>query len=226
MTAWFAKYVLRLPDPVREGPPIFDEDEDFESVYEQRARVDQVLQFFEYEWGKYEQYIEADERLSEELEQHRIQYYNSINAIEFQAEQIAYLVDELLELRQEFRELHPSERKEVCIKLAHVKLDIGDRKTKRRNKEKERLKILEQVTPMLTEIKLNRLLEEEKYREQEAEVCESSFGRGSNSYSGLSTMDSEESVMSSSFERSSCTRKRYKHYTDDELTALLKVKDE
>ncbi|CAE8741437.1 unnamed protein product, partial [Polarella glacialis] len=77
-----------------------DEDEDDEKpIYEQRARLDQVLQFFDFEFEKYSGYFEDPQR----LEHFRVEYYNCVNAVEFQDELIAQLVEALLALRSQLR---------------------------------------------------------------------------------------------------------------------------
>eukprot|EP00439_Symbiodinium_sp_Y106_P076144 s498_g15.t1 len=119
---------------------------DDENIFEQRAKLDQVLQFFELEYEKFSGYFDDPQR----MESMRVEYYNCINAIEFQSEVLSQLapllqfdsmsrfslfavVEELLGLRGALRrgEALEMSRKDLSIRLANLKLDISDRKTKR-----------------------------------------------------------------------------------------------
>mmetsp|Transcript_48017 Transcript_48017/g.114125 ORF Transcript_48017/g.114125 Transcript_48017/m.114125 type:complete len:259 (+) Transcript_48017:91-867(+) len=214
-----------------------DEDEDGPNMFEQRARVDQVLHFFEAEFFKYDGYIEDAER----LEAMRVDYYNCINAIEFQNELLSTLVEDLLGLRAQLRgdpsiRSNPDQLKEIGIRLASIKLDIGDRKNKRFFKEKERKQLLEALSPVLADIKMRRLLAEQEAAQQQPEdtpdhlqsqAQESRAASPNESTDASSSMDSSQ-VWGSQAEIHQTTvksRRRYKHYSDAELSSLLREKD-
>lgn len=149
----------------------------------------------------------------------RIQYYNCVNAIEFQNEQLAQLVDELLELRSSLRSAEPAQRKDMCIRLAHAKLDIGDRKNKRFFKEKDRRTLLETLSPLIAEVKMQRLLEEQESERREADIASA----------GSEAAALEAEVWGSEREAHQTgakPRRRYRHYSDQELASLLREKDD
>mmetsp|Transcript_75407 Transcript_75407/g.140677 ORF Transcript_75407/g.140677 Transcript_75407/m.140677 type:complete len:254 (-) Transcript_75407:80-841(-) len=209
-----------------------DDEEDGPNMFEQRARVDQVLHFFESEFHTYDGYIEDAER----LEALRVEYYNCINAIEFQSEIIATQVEELLELRAQLRgdpsvRSNPVRLKEVGIMLASIKLDIGDRKNKRFFKEKERKELLEALSPLLADIKMRRLLSEQEAAKLEPEDTEQHFPAQAEAETAApSSFESSErtQVWGSQTEVHQTTvkaRRRYKHYSDAELASLLREKD-
>jgi len=210
-----------------------DDEEDGPNMFEQRARVDQVLHFFESEYHKYDGYIEDVER----LESMRVEYYNCVNAIEFQNEIIATQVDELLLLRAQLRgepsvRSNPTLLKEIGIALASIKLDMGDRKNKRYFKEKERKQLLEALSPLLADIKMRRLLAEQEAAKLEPEDAEQHFPVQAEAAADapLSTFEGTEAnqVWGSQAEVHQTTvksRRRYKHYSDAELASLLREKD-
>eukprot|EP00747_Dinoflagellata_sp_TGD_P212119 gnl/TRDRNA2_/TRDRNA2_85246_c0_seq1.p1 gnl/TRDRNA2_/TRDRNA2_85246_c0~~gnl/TRDRNA2_/TRDRNA2_85246_c0_seq1.p1 ORF type:complete len:262 (-),score=58.55 gnl/TRDRNA2_/TRDRNA2_85246_c0_seq1:84-830(-) len=221
-----AQYVLGEPYPLEESNP-----DDEPNIYEVRARVDQVLQFFEIEFDRYSPYVEDHAR----LESLRIEYYNCVNAIEFQCEIIAQLVEELLENRQLLREKVADipQRKEICIKLAHTKLDISDRKNKRFFKEKERRQLHETLGPLLAEIKTRRFLEEQANAQKPVEDTSTKVYMEA-AVSGKAASEFEQPDKAYATEmaahQNACisrrdARRRYKHYTDEELSSLLHEKD-
>mmetsp|Transcript_50234 Transcript_50234/g.160851 ORF Transcript_50234/g.160851 Transcript_50234/m.160851 type:complete len:245 (+) Transcript_50234:250-984(+) len=187
--------------------------EDEPTIYEQRVRVDQVLHFFECEYDRYAAFVQDADR----LESLRVEYYNCVSAIDFQNEILAQLVDELLELRGCLRSAEPVDRKDVCIRLAHTKLDIGDRKTKRFFKEKDRRALLETLSPLIAEAKMQRLLEEQASERQETEIQSTGFSAADSEVRGSEMQAHQTSVTA---------RKRYKHYSDQELASLLREKDD
>lgn len=219
-------------------------DENAPNIYEQRTRVDQILYFFEREHEHYAGYFKD----AEELERLRVEYYNCINAIEFQNELIAQLVDEVLDLRLQLRcgkldspptggpgslaaiRAQGAARKELGVKLAHAKLDIGERKTKRMFKEKDRRALVGTLSPLLSDVKLQRLLEEQASAQREAEDVPSFQSAASKSRSLDRVPVVEAEVVGSACEAnvtsSTMSRRRYKQYSDAELTALLRQKDD
>jgi len=212
------RYALGIPN--QETNTLDDEP----NIYEQRTRVDQVLQFFELEYERHEGYVEDAKR----LEGLRIEYYNCINAIEFQNELIAQLVDELLELRSSFRAASVPQRKEIRIRLEHARLDIGDRKNKRFFKEKERKNLLQTLSPLITEIKMGRLLDHQESEIRAAEDSRNSTaGRSDTGSKAQTDMASEEAwcTQMEAHQTSVKSRRRYKHYSDQELNALLRDTD-
>eukprot|EP00443_Scrippsiella_acuminata_P009508 CAMPEP_0115172704 /NCGR_PEP_ID=MMETSP0270-20121206/2952_1 /TAXON_ID=71861 /ORGANISM="Scrippsiella trochoidea, Strain CCMP3099" /LENGTH=284 /DNA_ID=CAMNT_0002585503 /DNA_START=35 /DNA_END=885 /DNA_ORIENTATION=- len=226
-------------------------NEDGPNIYEQKARVDQILHFFEAEEERYSAYFEDVDR----LESLRVEYYNCVNAIEFQNELIAHLVDEVLELRRQLRgevfevksigfgsaalKAADAARKESMVRLAHAKLDIGERRSKRRAKEKERLVLHGVLSPLISQAKLQRFLDEQVAEQRIAEDVSSSWQGQSARLStssevansaarrrGTGQLAREEAhVRSSHIEahesHATIARRRYKHYSDDELSALL-----
>merc|ERR1712039_1000421 len=56
-------------------------------------------------------------------------------------------------------------RMQTAIRLANIKLEIGDRRSKRRLKERERSVLLQKLAPMITTIKLP------KFFEEQIEIC-------------------------------------------------------
>jgi len=194
--------------------------EDGPTIYEQRTRVDQVLAFFELEHDRFSPYVQDVNR----LEQLRIEYYNCVNATEFQDELISQLVEELLDLRRNVREpgMDVAARKEICIQLANIRLDIGDRKTKRFFKEKDRKALLQTISPLITEAKVQRLLEEQANASREAEET------SAHALTDASHMRTETQACTSGMEAhetNNVSRRRRKYYSDEELTALLQEKD-
>lgn len=181
---------------------------DEQTVFEQRSGVDQILFFFESEYEKYEGYVKDIEG----LEKLRIEYYNFVDAIDFQNELIAGLVDDLLQLRMSFRTSSAAERKDISIKLAHTKLDLGERKSKRCSKEKERRLLHKTLSPMIAEIKMRRLEDEQAYSKKP--LAEAGTERTQH-------FDSESCVEAQSGPRRRCR----KLYSDAELTALLRERD-
>lgn len=190
--------------------------EDEATIFEQRSRVDQVLNFFEREYDRYEAFVPDASR----LEAQRIEYYNCVNAVEFQNELLAQLVDELLEIRAALRTSTVAERKEMAIRLAHVKLDISDRKNKRRLKEKERLLLREALSPQIAEIKLARLLEEQECERRQAVDAKLHWAGGAPGEAEVCSTQRE------AHQTVAHSRKRYKHYSDDEIASLLREKDD
>eukprot|EP00435_Cladocopium_sp_Y103_P020923 s3255_g5.t1 len=185
-------------------------DADQEPIYEQRARVDQVLHFFDLEYEKYSGFFEDRER----IESLRIEYCNCVNAIEFQNEMLAQLVDEVLQLRQLLRsgrvgdgDAVVNSRKELGIRLANLKLDISDRKTKRFFKEKDRKNLLETLSPAIAGAKMQRFL---------AEQAEQGSAPAATRMEERPSIDPEP--------KSGGARRRYKHYSDAEIATLLREK--
>mmetsp|Transcript_6428 Transcript_6428/g.11761 ORF Transcript_6428/g.11761 Transcript_6428/m.11761 type:complete len:228 (-) Transcript_6428:56-739(-) len=187
------------------------EPDDEENIFEQRSKLDQVLQFFELEYEKFSGYFEDPQR----MEGLRVEYYNCINAIEFQNEVLAQLVDELLSLRQALRrgEVGDMSKKDLGIRLATLKLDISDRKTKRFFKEKERRKLVETLSPAIAEAKTQRLLAEQA---PSSEDVVAPVTREMEAFA--SDCDKHPSV--------GARQRRYKHYSDAQLASLLREKDD
>mmetsp|Transcript_12456 Transcript_12456/g.36983 ORF Transcript_12456/g.36983 Transcript_12456/m.36983 type:complete len:247 (-) Transcript_12456:61-801(-) len=199
----------------------FSGDAEGPTLYERRARVDQVLAFFEMEHDRYKGYVQD----ADGLEALRVEYYNCVNAVEFQHELIAQLVEELLDLRRRIREpgLDPAARKEMCIRFANIRLDISDRKTKRFFKEKDRRAIHAKISPMIAEAKVQRLLEEQASASREAEETSAAGSRKADS----SFTESEAwGTSMESHAGSNLSRRKKKYYSDDELAALLREKDQ
>lgn len=230
-----------------------DKDEDGPNMYEQKASVDQILHFFECEYDKFAAFVED----ATKLESHRVEYYNCVNAIEFQNELISQLVEEVLDLRTQLRSGNQqgatgfgsraraaaeNARKEIIVRLEHAKLDIGERRSKRRAKHREKQSIQLILSPLIGEAKLKRLLEEQASAQQTIEDvetkwkhCRSEERMSSTSRSRKSTekemIPNEEDtfVMSSTMEgrrSGTVSRRRMKHYSDAELSALLREKDD
>jgi len=229
--------------------------EDSKTIYEQKSRVDQILHFFETDHDRYVGYFKDLKK----VESLRVAYYNCVSAIEFQNETLAQLVDEVLELRMQLRTGHfegvpeqaavgfgsrarlaeESARKEVCVKLAHAKLDVGERRSKRRAKEKERRALADEVSPLISEAKLDRLLEEQVAEKRTAEDVTSSWrdsdgpskvAPGAPTRGSGAEREEESEVRSTQMEKNQSSaglsRRKYKHYSDAELTALLREKDD
>ncbi|CAE7356691.1 unnamed protein product [Symbiodinium sp. CCMP2456] len=188
---------------------------DDENIFEQRAKLDQVLQFFELEYEKFSGYFDDPQR----MESMRVEYYNCINAIEFQSEVLSQLVEELLGLRGALRrgEALEMSRKDLSIRLANLKLDISDRKTKRFFKEKERRQLLETLSPAIADAKTQRLL-----AEQAGSAVESTPMDAAPQSAHMEATASDGGKHSSTGTR----QRRYKHYSDKELASLLREKDD
>ncbi|CAE7254584.1 unnamed protein product, partial [Symbiodinium pilosum] len=195
------------------GEPDKDACDD-ENIFEQRAKLDQVLQFFELEYEKFSGYFEDPQR----MESMRVEYYNCINAIEFQNEVLSQLVEELLGLRSALRkgEALNMSRKDLSIRLANLKLDISDRKTKRFFKEKERRQLVETLSPAIADAKTQRLLAEQAAGSQ-VEVTPVDVAPAAASMEAFAS-DCDKHPSSGTRQR------RYKHYSDAELASLLREK--
>lgn len=184
-----------------------DDDRD-SNIFENLARVDQVLYFFEFEFEKHMDFL-LDEV---ELERSRVQYYNCVNAVGFQNEQLAYLVDELLSLRQTLKRCRGGKHEQV--RMEHVKLDISDRRDTRRRKEKERLSLAEAIRPLIAEVKMNRFLEKERSRLQDAKEADDP--------SPTSTRELGDGLLEQAF---GGVGLRQKYYSDSELQGLIRDSD-
>jgi len=210
-----------------------------EDPYKEIARVDQVVQFFEYEASAVEGFIAADPSFAEELEKKRVRYYNMVNSIYVQHEQIAFLVEELLQLRERLRKDRLG-RKATLVEINRVKMDIGDAKNKRFFKDKARKEAMAEIVPMIVKVKTDRLLAEQSYSEKKAThagvdptLCANSMAAAGRSGSLSATtgvasdsadggFGSEATVISRS---ANPTRRRRPVYTDKELNRLLKDND-
>lgn len=194
------------------------------TVFEAKTKVDQVLHFFENEFERYEGYAPD----AAALERQRIEYYNYVDAIEFQSEQMAYLVDELLQLRErirmrsrskEFRALELTAMKEAAIRIAHIKLDIGERRSKRGAKEKARQVLLGTLSPLISEIKMQRMQDEAASAaipEQPAGVTEPAHATSS---CGSQVWGGATEARTKTVSR---RNRNYKLYSDSELAAILR----
>ncbi|CAE7640953.1 unnamed protein product [Symbiodinium sp. CCMP2592] len=151
------------------------------------------------------------------MESMRVEYYNCINAIEFQSEVLSQLVEELLGLRGALRrgEALEMSKKDLSIRLANLKLDISDRKTKRFFKEKERRQLVETLSPAIAEAKTQRLL-----AEQAGSAVESTPMDAAPQSAHMEATASDCGKHPSSGTR----QRRYKHYSDKELASLLREK--
>ncbi|CAK9016611.1 unnamed protein product [Durusdinium trenchii] len=116
-------------------------------------------------------------------------------------------VEELLQLRQQLRSGQVSSQ-ELGIRLATLKLDLSDRKTKRFFKEKERKSLLETLTPAIAEAKMQRFLAEQA-QEGVPEATKM-----------------EEPPVTLEEPKAGVARRRYKHYSDADLASLLREKDD
>eukprot|EP00927_Polykrikos_kofoidii_P050370 TRINITY_DN44289_c0_g1_i1.p1 TRINITY_DN44289_c0_g1~~TRINITY_DN44289_c0_g1_i1.p1 ORF type:complete len:231 (-),score=59.81 TRINITY_DN44289_c0_g1_i1:88-780(-) len=188
-----------------------EQEQDDDDPYAELARVDQVLHFFEYEAAKLEGYISDEPKeFADELERKRQEYYNMVNSIEVQHQRIAGLVGDLLRARTEFKERR---RKELIVEIEQIKMDIGDCKTKRFFKDKQRREVYATLTPMITRVQTARLIAESEFNSAKAEVVSSP--------TPTEAVCTEEST-SSSFGGSSVRRRGKQRFTDAELTRLLK----
>merc|ERR1712232_1012089 len=178
--------------------------------YADLAKTDQVLHFFEYEASKVEGYINGEPSgFAEIMEQKRQQYYNMVNSIEVQDQRISFLVGELLRLRAEFRE---KRRRELLAEIAGIKLDIGDCKTKRFFKNKERKEVHVDLVPMIARVQTARLIAETHYETSESVVT---------------THTNEPVVMEQASYHTTTARRRGganrgQRYSDEELSRILK----
>lgn len=232
-------YVFAEEDDDERG---YDDDEP--NIYEQKAKVDQILFFFENEFDRHKAYFKDQEAIEEE----KVEYYNCVNAVEFQNEVIAQLVGELLDLRAQLRgsltgrpprtggpgsaatiAAAASARKEALIRAAHIKLDIGERKSKRMFKEKDRRVAWQRLSPIIAEAKMQRFMEEQANAKREAEE-EAAYQRRSGHREKANDRDSpvvQTSQMEAHQTSSGLSRRtKYKHYSDAELSALLGEKDD
>mmetsp|Transcript_118084 Transcript_118084/g.270901 ORF Transcript_118084/g.270901 Transcript_118084/m.270901 type:complete len:215 (-) Transcript_118084:3-647(-) len=209
------RYVLGLKDPFfepRPPPSVAVEDED---PYGTISKKDQILAFLEYDFERHAAYLkEAGDLRQKEFEKLRVRYYNCINGIEFQNEQIGVAVNELLECREALRLNEPTtkharlERRELLMRVEHVKLDISDRKSKRYFKQKERREVASQIVPVISDLKMKRFLDSE---------------------AASSRVEEMEPVPATAMTVSSpvgMRQRKGKAYSDEELAFLLKQKDE
>mmetsp|Transcript_28640 Transcript_28640/g.78727 ORF Transcript_28640/g.78727 Transcript_28640/m.78727 type:complete len:231 (+) Transcript_28640:71-763(+) len=192
-----------------------------ENPYEELARVDQVVHFFEYEAPALEGFIAEDATFAEELERQRVSYYNMVNSVEVQNQRIMFHVDELLRLRSELKgQRHqpgtPS-RQETLVEIARVKMDISDVKSKRYFKERTRKEAMAEIVPMIVKVKTERLLAERAFEHKEASHA---GDENANEYSSVA----EQETMSLLPKANGATRRR-RPYTDKELNNLLKGSD-
>eukprot|EP00434_Breviolum_minutum_P034588 symbB.v1.2.030618.t1/scaffold3471.1/size56067/6 len=137
---------------------------------------------------------------------------------------LAQLVEEVLQLRQQLRsgrvgvgDAVVNSRKELGIRVATLKLDISDRKTKRFFKEKERKALLEKLSPAIAEAKMQRFL---------AEQAQEPGRPGVEGASAPAATKMEDRPVKDLEPKSGVARRRYKHYSDAEIATLLREKDD
>jgi hypothetical protein len=201
--------------------------------YAHLTPTDQVLAYFEYEHDDTIGFVDKDSGLAERIESQRKVYYNMINGIETQNTKISIAVEELLAARKELRyarETYQEHRaKTAQSKVANLKLDIGDCKSKRYFKEKERRECYEAIKPMVAEAQLAKFLT--KQAEQNTEGASAPMESGSlpKDKSNGSTGAAEQRNSVSLTEGGGVNLRRRKPvgtskkiYSDAELTALLK----
>lgn len=205
-------------------------EEDDDNPYREQARVDQVLQFFEFEAAGLAGFIAEDADQAEELESKRISYYNMVSSIIVQNERIAHFVDELLHLRTDLREIRqhrgriPSEK---LAELSRIKLDIGDVKTKRYFKERARKEAMVEIVPIIVKVKTARLLAQTAFEHGEATRAGVTEERRNGTQPlAASTSESSCSNAAHASSRASATQARRRNarhrYSDEELKHLLK----
>jgi hypothetical protein len=218
---------------LRRGEGVEDEDQEDEP-YSDRARKDQILHFFEYEFERHEGYIPLlqvgqhpdPKQTRKAIDDMRVAYYNCIDGIDFQNEVIADLVDTLVSKRKQFR---AERRKEILMEINSVKLDITDRKTKRYFKDQDRRKVAADITPYITEMKLQKLLysqkeiEEEEMKQHKAPPALSSSNDGVGG--GWARSSSASIIEAAGTAMRMRSNKTVKLYSDKELSALLKHVD-
>lgn len=207
------------------------EDDD---PYKELARVDQVLQFFEYEAESLEGYINEDFVFAEELERKRIAYYNMVNSVSLQNERIAFLVEDLLRLRKDVKGLRRDSVgiREKLSALASVKMDLGDVKSKRISKDRARKETMGDIIPMIVKVKTARLLAQAAFEQAQAtrasavEVTpEAPQDAQRKAPKGAAHSEASESstVHASSVAHASLgARRRRARYSDEELSRLLR----
>uniref|UniRef100_A0A7S3UMK2 Uncharacterized protein n=1 Tax=Oxyrrhis marina TaxID=2969 RepID=A0A7S3UMK2_OXYMA len=209
------RYVLGLKDPFFEPRPppssAVEEDDPYETI----SKKDQILAFLEYDFERHAAYLKEDgEARQKDFEKLRVQYYNCINGIEFQNEQIAVAVNELLECREALRKNEPVtkearvERRELLMRVEHVKLDISDRKSKRYFKQKERREVASQIVPIISDLKMKRFLDSEAAN------------------SRVEEMEPVPATLMAGPPTVGMRQRKGKAYSDEELAFLLKQKDE
>jgi len=186
-----------------------------EQPYEQKEKVDQVLYFFEKEYDRYEGWLTPEEK--EQFEKEQIAYYNAMNGVDFQNDQICHLIDELMELRRK----RPISR-DARIRVGHIKLDVGEAKTKRAKREKDRQACLIRLRPMISEVQTRRFLEEERLGRNA--VPEEEMPKKGKEYEKLPTESTLEDGGQSQAPRQ--RKRRPRHYTDAEIASLLKDTEE
>jgi len=211
-----AKYILGGSDqPEQRQNDNLDDD-----PYDDVQKIDQVVNFFENEYeAKYEHVLTVTER--ESMEQEQVLYYNAMNGVNFQNEQIGVLIDELLELRKS-RPLNQEQR----IRWGHLKLDIGDRRSKRNKKERERLSSLERIRPLIASVQTQLLLAKHEAEALQQEGHATTTMTTPRKYDRVPEEDIvAESTVSTLRARGGTVRKLAKHYTDKEIQSLLKDMD-
>jgi hypothetical protein len=90
---------------------------------------------------------------------------NAVNGVHFQDEQLSILVDEYVQLGEIVRRAPSSEGRDLSIRVANLKCEIGDRLNKRHQKEKEKFEYLEILRKLISNIKIRKLSKSENSAE-------------------------------------------------------------
>lgn len=89
---------------------------------------------------------------------HRLGYINAVNGVNFQDDKISVLVDEFVLSRDEYRAARPDSRKGLEKRMAVLKKDIEERLVRRSAKESERQRCLSVLRPLISKIKLSKVM--------------------------------------------------------------------
>jgi hypothetical protein len=95
---------------------------------------------------------------------HRARYSDIINGLRYHDEAIAGLVDELLQQKDSLKGSQIENGTKLCRKIAGIKVDLGSNLDKRDKLEKEKINCLEVLRPLISTIKLAKLLPEQDSR--------------------------------------------------------------
>mmetsp|Transcript_47771 Transcript_47771/g.119497 ORF Transcript_47771/g.119497 Transcript_47771/m.119497 type:complete len:155 (-) Transcript_47771:1377-1841(-) len=145
----------------------------------------------------------------QQLDHMGVSYTNCVNAVDFQNEQLGYLLKQLQGLRVGGRAKR--------VEIEHIKLDIGDRKNKRYHKEKERQGLLPQLATTIAQVKMRRL-EQRAIESAQQPACER--------MSGQVRSPAEVHVSSATRRKGSAKVPPQRWITDEEISAELRKASE